>query len=203
MAGGARASRRGGGPGGCRLPRESSATLCHERRARASAMHACPLRDDRPPTTMIGARGDGGPRVRGRWWCRACSNSTLLERGPRAASAAICRNTVSVPCPMSVEAVRMRSVRRRSRRSIRTLPLSRRSPEPVKPAPCMKRLAPMPRRTREPVSRLRRRPRGALRRDVVARGHRRARRTRPPPTLPRPASARSPSPSRPSSPRRA
>ena len=70
----------------------------------------------------------------------------------QSASAAICRKTVSVPWPMSVDAVR---IRKRGffpdgprNMSIATRPFSLRSPEPVKPAPCRKTLAPMPRALR-------------------------------------------------------
>ena len=73
-------------------------------------------------------------------------SKATLSIGTRAASAASWRKTVSVPWPMSVEASDAEPPP--VSRSIRTLPLSFRSPEPVKPAPCRNTLAPIPRRTR-------------------------------------------------------
>ena len=84
-----------------------------------------------PPTTIVVRLATVGP-LSGIFEVSFSATSTSSNERP-SASAAICENTVIVPCPMSVETLSTRTPRLVSSTPARGFSLV--SPEPVKPAP--------------------------------------------------------------------
>ena len=103
-----------------------------------------------PPTTIAVREATVGPEsgTNAVSWGAISTSSTSMP----SSAATSCGKIVLVPCPISVDAVRIRIRPSRVRSRLAIEPIFS-SPEPVNPAPCQASASPMPRAVLAPGSR--------------------------------------------------